>query len=79
MMLLGGAGKDFKSIDDILKDATHGRVTKGKAIQFEKSGGYKQAFDDFNNMDLQDAKDIPGGKSRETTRRDEYKYKDEEF
>ncbi|WP_205620143.1 hypothetical protein [Cohnella thermotolerans] len=52
----------IKSLDDILKDAVSGRVTKGKAIQFEKSGGYDQALKDFKSMGVTDIKDIPNGK-----------------
>jgi hypothetical protein len=51
-----------KSVDDILESATPGRVTKGRATQYRKTGGYNQALDDFNNMGLSDVKDIPGGK-----------------
>jgi uncharacterized protein RhaS with RHS repeats len=33
-----GVRSSIKSADDILKGASPGRVTKGKAIQFDKSG-----------------------------------------
>lgn len=45
-----------------MEDAIPGRITKGKATQFEKSGGFNQALDDFNNMGITDIKDIPNGK-----------------
>jgi hypothetical protein len=51
-----------KSVDDILEGATSGRVTKGRATQFEKTGGYNKALDDFNSMGPSNVKDIPGGK-----------------
>ena len=52
----------IKSVDDILKGASPGRITKGKATQFGKTGGYNQALDDFNSMGLSEVKDITGGK-----------------
>ncbi|MBM7615097.1 RHS repeat-associated core domain-containing protein [Alkaliphilus hydrothermalis] len=51
-----------KTVDDVLKDATPGRNTKGKAKQFEKSGDYDDALNDFNDLGPIDVKDIPGGK-----------------
>ncbi|EJW14603.1 hypothetical protein M5X17_26015 [Paenibacillus alvei] len=57
-----GASSSIKSVDDILKGASPGRVTKGKATQYGKPGGYKHALDDFNSMGVTGVKDIPGGK-----------------
>ncbi|WP_197051732.1 MULTISPECIES: hypothetical protein [Anoxybacillus] len=62
-----GRGKEssktsIKSVDEVLKEANPGRITKGKAIQYEKKGGLAQAVDDFNSMGVTDVKDIPGGK-----------------
>ncbi len=54
--------KIFKSVDDILENANPGRVTKGKATQWNKTGGLDQALDDFNDLGVTDIKDIPGGK-----------------
>ena len=51
-----------KSIDEILDDATPGRVTKGRAIQYVKTGGYAQALDDFADMGVINVRDIPYGK-----------------
>jgi len=58
-----GTGKaSIKSVDEILEGANPGRATKGKATQYEKTGGFDQALDDFNSMGVTDVKDIPGGK-----------------
>ncbi|WP_078552216.1 hypothetical protein [Bacillus alkalicellulosilyticus] len=51
-----------KNVDDILKDATTGRATKGRATQYDKSGGYNQAMDDFNNMGVTNIREIPNGR-----------------
>ncbi len=57
-----GGSNYVNPVDDILEGATPGRTTKGRATQFEKTGGYNQALDDFNSMGVTDVKDIPGGK-----------------
>ncbi|WP_088073884.1 T7SS effector LXG polymorphic toxin [Litchfieldia alkalitelluris] len=51
-----------KTVDDILKEATPGRATKGRATQYDKSGGYNQAMDDFNNMGVTNIREIPNGR-----------------
>jgi RHS repeat-associated protein len=57
-----GNAQKINTVDDILEGANPGRVTKGRATQFEKTGGYNKALDDFNSMGVTDVKDIPGGK-----------------
>ncbi|MBA9088808.1 RHS repeat-associated protein [Fontibacillus solani] len=47
-----------KSVDDILKDATPGRVTKGKTTLYEKKGGYEQATKEFYSLNPSKVKDI---------------------
>ena len=51
-----------KASNSVFKNAIPGRVTKGKSTQWEKSGGYNQAVDDFNSLEVQNTRDIPGGK-----------------
>ena len=51
---------DVKTMDDIIKDATPGRKTKGKTKQFEKEGN---ANSDFDSMNPKDVKDIEGGRT----------------
>ena len=58
----GSSKAVVKSVDNVLEGTTSGRVTKGRATQYGKTGGYNQALDDFNSMGLSDVKDIPGGK-----------------
>ncbi|UJW58062.1 LXG domain-containing protein [Bacillus sp. A116_S68] len=50
------------NVDDILQGATPGRATKGKATQYDKSGGFNQATNDFNSMGVTNVRDIPNGK-----------------
>ena len=45
----GGTGK-AKSVDDLINESQPGRTTKGKSIQYEKSGGFGQAKEDFNSL-----------------------------
>lgn len=47
----------------VLEDATPGRETKGKTDQYEKTGGYDQAVEDFDSLGAKDVKDIPSGKT----------------
>ena len=49
-----------KSVEDILKDTTPGRETKGKAKQYIKKGNYEDAVKDFESLRPTDVKDIPG-------------------
>lgn len=46
------------SIDDILDGAEPGRKTKGKSKQWEKSGGYEKALDDYNHLNPSDSHEI---------------------
>lgn len=43
-----------KTVDDLIKTAELGKRTKGKATQYLKQGGYKQALDDFRALGLSD-------------------------
>lgn len=60
-------GSQSKTIDDILEGATPGRKTMGRTDQWDKSGGYEQALDDFNSLNPSDVHDIEtrygGGKA----------------
>ncbi len=49
---------ESKSVDDILEDATPGRVTKGKTDLYEKQGDYNQAVDEFDSLNPTDVKNI---------------------
>lgn len=51
-----------QAVDNVLKDATPGRETKGKTTQYEKSGGYEQAVNDFDSLGVENVKEIEGGK-----------------
>jgi hypothetical protein len=50
-----GAGK---SVDDILSNASPGRVTKGKTTLYEKSGGFGQASKEFDSLNPSNVKEI---------------------
>ncbi|HZH15385.1 MAG TPA: RHS repeat-associated core domain-containing protein [Archangium sp.] len=50
-----------KSLDDILADATPGRETKGRTIQWEIPGGAENANADFDALRPTGVKDIPNG------------------
>jgi len=54
--------KSNKAIEKVLKGSTPGRVTKGKATQVDKKGGYKQAVKDFDGMGLMEVRKINKGK-----------------
>ena len=49
-------------IADFIKSSVPGAVTKGRAKQYDKSGGYNQATKDFDELLLKDVKNIPNGK-----------------
>ncbi len=51
----------FKSVDDILLNANPGRATKGKSTLWNKPGGFQQALDDFDSLNVTDIEEIPGG------------------
>jgi hypothetical protein len=50
-----GAGK---TVDDILSNASPGRVTKGKTTLYEKPGGFGQASKEFDSLNPSNVKEI---------------------
>ena len=58
---VNGFKSNFKTVEDILEGATPGRKTKGKAQQWNKSGGYEQALKDYNSLDVRDSHKIETG------------------
>ena len=48
----------IKTLDDVLKSAQPGRVTKGKTTQYIKAGTYAQTINDFNGLDLLHVKEV---------------------
>ena len=53
----GGTG-GANSVDDILQGSKDTTRKIGKAKNFEKTGGYQQALDDFNSMQPSNTKPI---------------------
>jgi len=54
-----------KTEKEVLDDATPGRETKGRAKQWEKSGGQEQADKDFDDLiEPGSEKPLPNGKGR---------------
>lgn len=51
-----------KKIDEVLRNATPGRKTSGKATQFEKPGGFGDALNDFEKLGAINVKEIKNGK-----------------
>lgn len=51
---------DKSKVDKILKDTNPGRVTKGRAEQYQKTGDYAKAKQDFDALKLKDVKSING-------------------
>jgi len=51
-----------KTIPDILKDARHVRTTGSGTDLWEKYGGWKQALEDFESLELSNIRDISTGK-----------------
>ncbi len=49
------------TLDDLLTGAKLGRGTKGRAIQYIKSGGYEMAVNDFYSMGVTNVRNIPSG------------------
>ncbi|MDL2327276.1 hypothetical protein LJC64_01250 [Ruminococcaceae bacterium OttesenSCG-928-A11] len=45
-------------IDAVLKNADHVRTTKGNTKIYEKTGGYDQALEDFDNLNPTGVKEI---------------------
>lgn len=58
----GQADAPTKTIEEILKDCSPGRVTKGPAKQFEKGGGFEQAEKDFESLGVNNITPIAKGK-----------------
>jgi len=52
-----GAG-GTKSVDDLIEDSTPGEDTSGRTDQFDKSGGFDQANEDFDALGPSDVQDI---------------------
>ncbi len=52
------ARRVFKTVEDILEESTPGRKTKGKSQQWNKSGGYEQALNDYNSLDVKNSHEI---------------------
>ena len=46
------------TVDDLLRDATPGRPTKGRTTQYVKPGSYDQTLEEFYSLNLSDVKDI---------------------
>ncbi|MCL2336953.1 MAG: RHS repeat-associated core domain-containing protein, partial [Firmicutes bacterium] len=47
-----------KTVDDILRDATPGRSTKGKTTQYIKTGGFNRANSEFDSLNPSNVKSI---------------------
>ena len=62
--ITGGGAPDVvksqptKTVDDLMREATPGDVTRSTK-QFHKKGGYNQALDDFSNLNLKNIKTEP--------------------
>jgi len=55
--------KSEKSVEEVLKDTTPGRETKGRANQRDKDGGQDQADEDFDDLVVgPSVKNIPLGR-----------------
>jgi Pre-toxin TG len=48
-----------KTVDDLIKVAKPGRATKGRTIQYELSGGFSEAMNDFHSLGPKITKDTP--------------------
>jgi hypothetical protein len=51
-----------KTVDDLIREATPGRKTLGTTKQYNLKGGYQEALDDFQRLDLEKVKPIAKGK-----------------
>ena len=54
----GGVVKNVKTVEDILKDASPGRITKGKTTQYTKPGTYKGAIKEFDSLNPKNIKKV---------------------
>ena len=52
-----------KTIEDLKNESTPGRQTKGRTDQYDKPGGVDEANNDFDALQPEDVKDIPGGRT----------------
>lgn len=52
----GNSQGGFSSVEDLLSNATPGRVTKGKTTQYVKSGGFNEAVADSDSLYLTNVK-----------------------
>ena len=51
------------ALDKVLAEAKDGRKTNGPSTQFEKTGGYSEAKEDFDSLHPTEVKDIPDGET----------------
>ncbi len=57
------SGVNHDGLEQVLNGAKPGRKTKGKAEQWDKPGTMEDANKDFDSLNPQNIKDIPGGRS----------------
>ncbi|WP_070121268.1 peptidoglycan-binding protein [Bacillus marinisedimentorum] len=59
--VLRGLGKKgtSKTVDDLIKNATPGRATKGRTSQYDLSGGFDKAVKDFESLQPNITKNTP--------------------
>ena len=50
--------EDTDGIDNVLSGATPGRETKDKTKQWDKSGGYEKALEDYNRLNPKGSREI---------------------
>jgi|GEM_PF-5067683 len=50
-----------KTVEDVLRDTTPGKETRGKSEQFEKPGDYDEAIKDFESLKPSNVRDISKG------------------
>jgi len=60
--VIGGNSSRLRGLQDILEGASKGQRTKGRSLQFEKSGGIDQAYKDFQKLGVSEIRDISTGK-----------------
>jgi hypothetical protein len=64
MNIVGRTGDEVgkgtgKTVEDLIKDAKPGRETKGRTTQYELSGGFNQAVNDFHSLNPKIMKNTP--------------------
>lgn len=47
-----------KTVDDLISESTPGETSKGRSVQYNKTGSYEDALNDFEAMNLKDIDDI---------------------